>query len=110
MAGAGEGDRKQGGMAEAREINVETYLLPSSLSPYSLPCHALARPSPQQEEEVARREARGEGRREDPHLPCLIPLGPAPMVSFPTLHDPLWLCKWWFLGSYGTGLARSGGN
>jgi hypothetical protein len=55
-------------------------------------------------------EQRGEGRREDLHLFCWIPLDLAPMVSFPTLHDSLRLCKWWFLGSYGRGLDRSGGN
>jgi hypothetical protein len=65
----------------------------------------------EEEEEVERGGVRGgEGRREDPHFSCLIPLDPALKVSFPTLCDSLRFCKWWFIGSYGKGLARSSGN
>jgi hypothetical protein len=63
----------------------------------------------EEEEEVVRREQGGakDGRREDPHLSYLILPYPDPKVIFPTLHDPLRFCKWWFLASYGRGLART---
>jgi hypothetical protein len=63
-----------------------------------------------EEEVVARRGARGgEGRIKNrrSHLLCLISLDPAQRVSFSTLYDNSRFCKWWFLGAYGWGLARS---